>query len=148
MSEKSSRGNLKLYAPESYWVATPDERELIVNGCGTSGWKGKLVPESLYGLSVSESCNIHDWMYHHGKDINDKNTADRVFLNNMIRTIEHKGGFCLLRKLRLRRARLYYRAVENFGGPAFWANKNKPEQFRPARYAHMSSVWTSKLEQT
>ena len=79
-------------------------------------------------------------MYHHGKDINDKNAADRVFLNNMIRTIEDEGGFCLLRKLRLRRARLYYRAVENFGGPAFWANKNKPEEFKFSRYAHVPSV--------
>ncbi|EEX32196.1 hypothetical protein VIC_003295 [Vibrio coralliilyticus ATCC BAA-450] len=58
----------------------------------------------------------------------------------MIRTIEDEGGFCLLRKLRLRRARLYYRAVENFGGPAFWANKNKPEEFKFSRYAHVSSV--------
>lgn len=140
MSNKSNRENLELYAPESYWAATPDELGQVVNGCGTSGWKGKLVPETLYGLSVSESCNIHDWMYHHGKDINDKNVADRVFLNNMIRTIEDEGGFCLLRKLRLRRARLYYRAVENFGGPAFWANKNKPEEFKFSRYAHVSSV--------
>ena len=48
MSNKSDRENLELYAPESYWAATPDELGKIVNGCGTSGWKGKLVPETLY----------------------------------------------------------------------------------------------------
>lgn len=116
-----------LYAPESYWKATPEERNKVINGCGASDWKGQLVPEKLLGLSVSESCNIHDWMYHHGEDDTDKEKADSVFLNNMQRTIDSHTNNYVLKKLRLRKAKLYHHAVSYLGGPAFWASKRKPD---------------------
>ncbi len=136
MSHDQDKVKLKLYAPNEYWASTHEELEKIVNGCGTSGWKGLLVPDTLWGLSVSGSCNIHDWMYHHGKDSDDKLDADRAFLNNMVRTINYHTSNWVLRKLRLRRARIYYEAVKTFGGPAFWDNKNSPEEFRLASNAH------------
>lgn len=128
--------NLKLYAPVEYWNATNEELSGITNGCGTSGWKGMLVPENIWGLPVSESCNIHDWMYHHGQAIEDKNEADRVFLNNMTRTINAQRSNSVVRKLRLVRANTYYQAVKNFGGEAFWANKNSLEEYRLSSLAH------------
>ena len=136
----NTRSSLALFAPESYWQATPEQLNMIVNGCGTSGWKGKLVPEKLWGVSVSESCNIHDWMYHHGVDIKDKEQADRVFLNNMLRTIECSTSNGFVKKLRIRRARVYHHAVCYFGGPAFWENKNKPDQVKLAKYAHVENT--------
>ena len=103
---------LRLFAPASYWSCTDAMRHEIVSGCGPGkGWKANLVPETLWGLSVHEACDIHDWMYHLGETIEDKKEADRVFLNNMIRIIDGKTRWNLLRKLRLRRARLYYQAV-------------------------------------
>lgn len=118
----------KLYAPESYWNASPEVKEAIVNGCGTSGWKGSLVPETVYGLSVHPACDIHDFMYYQGSTLAEKQEADRVFLNNMLRIVEAKGGW--LYRLRRLRVHTYYEAVEHFGGPAFWDGKNKEENLR------------------
>ncbi len=114
-----------LYAPESYVDAEPDVRAAVVNGCGTEGWKGELVPETIWGLPVTAACNIHDWMYVEGISIADKQKADRAFLNNLLRLIETAGGLALLRWLRRRGAHKYYEAVSHFGGPAFWDNKNE-----------------------
>jgi len=116
--------NAQLYAPPSYVTATPEVRAAAVNGCGTGGWKGSLVPDTLWGLSVTAACNIHDWMYTAGGTLADKDEADRVFLNNMLRLVEAAGGWAILKQLRRNRAREYYEAVHIFGGPAFWAGKN------------------------
>lgn len=116
-----------LYAPPEYVNARPALRDLVANGCGASGWKVDLVPDTVWGLSIKESCRIHDWMYAAGSTLADKEEADRVFLNNMLRLIEAAGGWWPLPSLRRRRALLYYEAVQNFGGPAFWQEKNKEE---------------------
>lgn len=119
-----------LWAPVEYWKADARSRADVCNGCGTEGWKGALVPDSIWGLRITDACQIHDWMYHFGVSIRCKDEADRVFLNNMVRIINEAGGFWLLRKLRLHRAHIYYRAVVKFGGPAFWAEKNDPGTVR------------------
>jgi len=104
----------------AYFEDDPD----IANGCGTSGWKGKFVPDRIYGLKVTPACQIHDVDYHFGTSIKDKDQADRTFLNNMIRIIEaKKRSWRWVSFLRLRRARKYYLSVKYFGGPAFWAGK-------------------------
>lgn len=116
----------ELYAPESYWQASQEVRDVVTNGCGTSGWKGALVPETMWGLSVTPACNIHDWQYSCGATLADKEEADRCFLNNMLRIIESAGGWWVLKSLRRTRAKDYYDAVYCFGGPAFWDGKNPP----------------------
>jgi len=122
--------SLKLFAPKRYWELTKELREAITNGCGTGGWKGKLVPDHLWFLNIKEACNIHDYMYYVGETIQEKDEADRVFLNNMLRIIDFAGGLWILQRRRRRLAIIYYEAVKNFGGPAFWASKNKPEEYR------------------
>lgn len=114
-----------LFEPEGYDDLTEADKERICNGCGSKGFGGWVVPETLWGLSMTDACNIHDYMYHVGTTIQDKESADRVLLNNMIRIIEQDGKqWKWLVKLRRIRAREYYLAVKNFGGPAFWAGKN------------------------
>ena len=113
---------VKLWCPESFKRATSEERERKCNGCGTKGLGGILVPNTLYGLDVTEACDIHDWMYAEGTTVSDKNTADRVFRNNMLRIIHARPhGVGLISFLRRRRATKYYKAVKHFGGPAFWS---------------------------
>ena len=114
------------FAPMSYRTAREEKKREHCNGCGSKGLGGWLVPDTLWGLSIEEECNIHDWMYSEGKTIADKEEADRVFLNNMIRRIEREKGAIskALRPLRKIRAKEYYEAVRIFGGPAFWAGKN------------------------
>ena len=119
---------VELYAPQSYIQANPHDRTYRVNGCGPGGWLNRLVPDTIYGLDVSEACNIHDWMYFVGLTIEDKERADRVMLNNLIRIIDANTSFGWLRRLRYRRARTYYDAVCTFGGPFFWHGKNPPEE--------------------
>ena len=119
-----------LYAPESYWNASQEDRDSICNGCGVNGWKGKLVPDRIYFLNITEACNIHDWMYYEGETIKDKEEADRTFLNNMCRIIDDKTYFSFMTTLRKDRAWIYYLAVHKFGGPAFWDGKNPPESMQ------------------
>lgn len=99
--------------------------EDIAGGCGPGGLGDYLVPDTLWGLSVRPACSIHDWLYHWGLTLKDKDSADRVFLNNMIRLIRSHTRWGWLKKLRLRRAKTYYHMVHTFGGPAFWKGKNK-----------------------
>jgi len=122
---------VQLYAPKSYWHASDAERNRVCNGCGTKGLGGWLVPDTLYGLNIEICCDIHDWMYCEGSSVADKERADRTFLNNMLRLIEAKS-FWMLLPLRRYRAMLYYSAVCDFGGPAFWNGKNLTSEFRTA----------------
>lgn len=121
---------LKLFAPRSYWSAPPDVVDAVTAGCGPGGFGDWLVPDTLWGLSIRPACRIHDWMYHVGATIEDKDEADRTLMNNMIRIIRARTNFVLLGLLRMRRARTYYFFVKEFGGPAFWNRKNDPSEYR------------------
>lgn len=120
-------GRAFLFAPESYWRLPPAEREAYRCGPGR-GVLEWMVPNTAWGVDFSPACAVHDFMYSEGRTIADKDEADRVFLNNLIRLIEAAGGNWLIRRLRLRRAQTYYEAVHRFGGPCFWNNKNKPTE--------------------
>ena len=114
---------LKLYCPYEYKLLRPQLKKQICNGCGPKS-KFDFVPDTIWGLKIIEICNIHDYLYYIGKTIEDKEKADRIFLNNMLRLIENKTKWKWLKKLRKKRAYKYYKAVKYFGGPAFWINKN------------------------
>lgn len=118
----------ELYAPEQYWQLARARRAEICNGCGSAQAKFDFVPDTIYGLNINPACNIHDYMYFMGATVDDKAEADRVFLNNILRLINHRGGW--LRYLRRRRALKYYTAVVEMGGPAYWDGKNGPETLK------------------
>jgi len=116
----------KLRAPQSYHDATPEERAKVCNGCGVGGWKGLLVPDTIYGVTVTEACHIHDWMYHLGVFPVDKARADEVFHQNLLSIINDHFKAWYLRPIKFlakRRAYKYYLAVKLAGDSAFWANK-------------------------
>jgi hypothetical protein len=124
MGEKS----IILFAPSEYWTLSQVQRKAICNGCGAGKLLGLVVPDNILGVNITEACDIHDFMYATGKTIGDKYLADRVFLNNMVRLIlADKSDDLLLRKRRLDGAQVYYDMVHRFGGPFYWANKNKKE---------------------
>lgn len=122
----------ELYAPEQYWRLGREAIKEITNGCGPGGWLRALVPDTIWGLDISEACDIHDYMYAVGLTNEDKEVADRVFLNNIVRLINAKTRYWVLKRLRYRRASTYYLAVKNFGGPFFWSGKNPVETLRPS----------------
>jgi hypothetical protein len=108
-----------LYAPKEYWTLTPADKAEVVNGCGPGGWKYDLIPDTMWGLDVSEACNIHDYMYYIGVTEKDKVLADGAFRENLRKIVEMKSRLWILKKLRLRRAETYYVFVSNFGDSAF-----------------------------
>lgn len=113
----------KLFAPESYYRLSEEDKAAICNGMGSANSiLSPIIPNTMYLLDVEECGNIHDFMYYIGKTLEDKKEADRVFLNNMLRVIDAKGGWLVW--FRRSRARKYYLAVKYFGGPAFWDGKN------------------------
>jgi len=116
-----------LFAPPDYWALTEDQRNEICNGCGPKGLD-YLVPDTIWFLSIKEACRIHDFMYEMGETLADKEAADRIFRNNMVRIIEANPTWRWLTLKRLERAEFYYNMVDKYGGPSFWKGKNKPEE--------------------
>jgi len=107
-----------LTAPGEYWKLSEEEKSKICNGAGPRNF-GWAVPDTLYGLSITEAADIHDFMYHIGTTRSYKEAADNTFLDNMVRIIEKETKWNWLKKLRCMRARKYYLAVKELGGPAF-----------------------------
>jgi hypothetical protein len=127
--------NSLLWAPEEYWDLAESEREQFRCGPGR-GILERLIPDVwrvgyplVRPLCVTPSCAIHDYCYGSGPNtIEWKETSDRAFRNNLIRLVENAGGPRAIVWARLRRCNLYYRCVRDFGGPAFWAGRNKKEE--------------------
>lgn len=112
-----------LFAPPEYWKLTLKEHKEICNRAGPKGY-GWLVPDTIWFLNIGECANIHDYQWYVGKTIEDKDSADRSFLNNMVRWILHKTKSKIMKWLRLGRANKYFSAVCVMGGPYFWKGKN------------------------
>ena len=89
------------------------------NGCGPSGWKGDLVPDTLGGIDISEACNIHDYMYYVGGTEEDKELADRYFLINMLTIIHRDDTWYTNESIAIKWATNYYVAVVQCGNDYF-----------------------------
>lgn len=108
-------------APLSYLEASQEEKDAVCNGCGSKGIGGYIVPDTLWGLSITDDCNVHDWMYYSGKTQADKDHADNVFYCNVCERIDESSmWFKPMRKIR---AKLYYFMVSKWGDDAFWHGK-------------------------
>lgn len=85
------------------------------NGCGPKGVVGKLIPDSLLGVSVHEACNLHDERYHQGGSSEKRREADQKFLEDMFSAIEKEKGSHLVTQARKLGAYIYYYSVRIFG---------------------------------
>jgi hypothetical protein len=125
---------MKLYADKEAWMFMVQHPvQWLSFGCGPGGWGDWLVPDTIYGLSVIEACRIHDWYYRfYWQDTEGaRERADKILLNNMIRIIEAGTGNRWLLRLRLHRARLYYRMVRDYGAPAYFEHdRNSDVEYR------------------
>jgi len=84
----------------------------------------RLVPDTVWGLSVKEACEIHDEMYGLGMTQFEKDIADGTFFLNMRNIIIQRSGKFFMR-LRLVRAHTYEFMVKKFGRGAFFKGKEK-----------------------
>lgn len=111
------------YTPLSYLSATEEEKAKICNGCGSKD--GIKVPDTFYGLSIKESCQKHDWMFHVGTTLGDYFFANIIFFWNMIATVINESNWFMM-FLRAERALKYFLAVMfKKGKSAFWVDKEK-----------------------
>lgn len=97
----------------------------IDNGCGTAGWKGKLIPDTIYGANIGPACGIHDYDYHHGLTLKAKKVADKRFYRNLRTLVKRSshGLWIVLLPLKYIRCYTYYLSVSKFGKGAFLADK-------------------------
>lgn len=117
----------KLYAPITYWNAVETKSKELADTCNGCGAKeGIDVPDTFWGLSVTEACNIHDWMYKYGETEADKLFADAMFRMNISIIIDTNSNF-VMSMLRHGRASKYYTAVTKWGDSAYWVGKTKTD---------------------
>ena len=109
----------KLYAPSEFWELSTDERNRISNGCGAASAAIDYVPDTIFGLNISASCDIHDFGYYLGGTEQDKFIADLFLLINTLQIIKQHGGWKFMKALRYSRAIKYFYAVDFYGDDAF-----------------------------
>jgi hypothetical protein len=124
---------LKLFAEPECWEfksSHPDEWDTFACGPGDLG--DYLVPDSILGVSVTESCRIHDWYYrfYPGGTENDRAMADRVLLNNMLRTIVANSSYRWVIRARCWMAHVYFKSVRKYGAPAFFEERNENAKYK------------------
>ena len=115
------------------WFVNPQKFKSFCNGVGSQvGWASPLyhlIPNTIWFLDITPASDIHDVEYSHPTQFITRNEAllfkeyaDERFYQNMLILIERKGGW--MRKMRLRRAKIYYYLVLNCGEQSFLKNKD------------------------
>ena len=115
-----------IFAPAAFLNTPVSNLELICNGCGAANAKFDFVPDRIYGTYVGHACHIHDFMYENGHTEEDREEADRVMLNNLLRLCKRDADKKWYKPLSLmrKRCRVYYRMVRSYGADAFFVGKN------------------------
>ena len=112
--------DIPLDCHKGYTKLTVAQKDSICNGCGPSGWRANFVPNTFYGLSIKELCNIHDYDFSVYKTIKGFNIANDRLYNNFITYINAKSNW-FMAILRRRRAKTYCMFVESqLGVDAFY----------------------------
>jgi len=100
-----------------------EEFKRITNGCGPSGWKIDIVPDTLYGLHIRYECNDHDLDWHFAE------TWEEALIGNIIfKKAAHykiKQHSFWLRGLRYIRFNWYMLAVNGKKGKAHFETIKK-----------------------
>lgn len=55
MLDYAEGGELKLFAPPTYWTTPGDEIDVVAGGCGPGGAGDRLVPDTVWFLSIREA---------------------------------------------------------------------------------------------
>lgn len=101
----------------------PDD--YVCNGCGASDAFLDFVPDTIYGISVFESCRRHDWAYSVGGNTEAFNSANREFLNNLLTEVEAGNKWYIPTFLARWRVMTYYSSVVSGGKGSFkWSGRD------------------------
>lgn len=126
-------GGVQLYAHQECWLFRENHPEEFQSfGCGPGGTGDLLVPDTMFGVDISNACRIHDWYYRFwpGKTEEDRAMADRIMRNNLLRIVRAKSNNRFSLWLRERNCQLYYNMVRNYGASAFFDERNPEECLR------------------
>lgn len=115
-----SIGGFPLKAPESFWKASHDERNMFTGGCGPGGKGDYVVPDTIWFLNIKLACQIHDWTYFVWNTDAGFALSNHLFQFNINQIIKEAGGPKNLQKLRRARGRKYVWAVTKFGESSFF----------------------------
>lgn len=113
-------GSYLLKAPQSFWLASEEERSMFTGGCGPGGAGDYLVPDTIWFLNIKLACQIHDWTYFVWNTDAGFALSNHLFQWNINEIIKQTGGNIFLQKLRGRRGRKYVWAVTKFGESSFF----------------------------
>ena len=106
---------------EEFLAMSKKERDKICNGVGAADGLSKLVPDTVFGMSIKDLADQHDYDYWRGGTTHDRLTADVVFFNNMLRRF--KSGSRFLYPFRKHRAKVYFDFLRDFGFRHFNAKR-------------------------
>ncbi len=122
---KSMYHKYGLEADLLFWQLSQKEILEIWNGIGASGrWYNYLIPKTVGWLNWELLSADHDVEYTFGRTLEDKIIADLRMKRNLIRWIRIWTNKRCLLKYRIHRARENYWFVKEFGGKAFWNEKD------------------------
>ena len=92
--------------------------------CGAGPIGDRFIPDTIWGLSISPACYIHDQMWSMSEPLwSDFHYSNAVFFVNMAEIIQTKSANAFTRDLRLARAATYLLAVSTIGAPIFWGKR-------------------------
>lgn len=117
-NECMEHGLERIYPRHKYYEAF-SRRE--VNGCGAKG--GIDVPDTIYGMSITTACNIHDTEWFFAKNYFDLVEANQRFRRNIEKIIDAYSDNRFMVFLRMRRLHKYYDAVKLIGTPTYAKEK-------------------------
>ncbi len=95
--------------------------------CGAGkGFGDVIVPETVWGLTISIACYVHDKMWEDALPTWEAfHASNSIFLRNIISCIRVQSRSSFLKSLRMYRAVTYYNAVDKFGKKIFWDLKDE-----------------------
>lgn len=76
-----------------------------------------MVPDTMWGLCVTEPCRIHDWYYrfYWDRSAEAKKFADDLLKKNVLYVIDKNSKYWITRNLRHVRANTYHFMVSKLG---------------------------------
>lgn len=97
------------------------DSEMAVSGsCGPgTGFKEKIIPDSILGVSIKPACAIHDYCYKIFDTEEEKIDSDLELFANAIRIINQKSKSKILSFFRSMIVSIYFLAVFYGGDKAF-----------------------------
>ena len=117
----------QLIAEDACWDFQANfPEEFLSYGCGPGGLGDWFVPDTMWGLSVTPACRIHDWDYRHSEGWGEEHRleCDQRLRDNCLIIVNGRSRSKVLRSLRRLRVKTYYYSVRLGGGKAYWSERD------------------------